>query len=357
MVILTSEARSSDRIVLLNQEAVLRYALTVVLASGLVFAAYAVVVYLLCNAESHWLAAVTLVGFQLFIGMYLVKKYHELGAVARGKWRFQDCSILGTGWHTEQEPARPEDIQRLFERWYAIASKHDTERLDDFTDLGWFAIVLQAVLTGALFLFGSITTLVCLISTVTLALVTAAMFVDGYRNRLATYMEDDIGHLEYLVRGRLAAFDAGASGCAVSDLILWSKLGSTSAVCDLGKTIAGDSALTSHVVLTYWVGLSAAGRQRFEIHTDMAPETLVPRLSAIPSISSRKWTVEAADGRVLVSEPSRSIRLEERASFVVSPAERDSQFSLVRSALAELLDRLGLVCLQHNLNEASSMLP
>jgi hypothetical protein len=127
---------------------------------------------------------------------------------ARTKLAFLDPAKLNANWELVETKLENGEIERYFETVHSRLEKMDIEISDDINDLAWFAVTVWSI--GSVILFMVIEAQHFLYSVAPPILAALCLFVYyySYKTSMIGYFSDDLDHLEFLVKSKLASLRA-----------------------------------------------------------------------------------------------------------------------------------------------------
>jgi hypothetical protein len=339
--------QSKRSLLLIDLSRVRKASLKALAVSLPVLTGYTVFLMLLSLLSATVPGAIVLLTFEVMIGLAATRVYNGFGVRARTLVGFTDPSLLiGTRKETVTE-AHPEEIARLFERTQREAKRYDSMRVDDLTDMAWFAVLVYAVGSIGLIVATGPNFPLCLGAMPLAAVVCFICYVDGFRSAGVRTLSDDLDELENCVMTRLCVLRVATRNHQEKTCVRWLDMGKRQVVADVGIVISSPKGQTgSGVVISYWLGIPSRESERFEItevsETQDKLVSILDRLSVVTELGWKPLVEEIESGRrIRILNPLHSIRVSSLSSIVAEPTSSRKVSETIAGTVSQLLEALG----------------
>ncbi|MCF2136481.1 MAG: hypothetical protein K9W43_04490 [Candidatus Thorarchaeota archaeon] len=274
-----------------------------VLALGLVLY-YVLLLMLTSQVGESIVGSVLFLVVQILLGLFATRSAFQFGS------RIRQLQVPPQVTETPHQPLFSEcditegDIPKIFEQFQIGYDCDDPQRVDDFTDLGWFFVTVFAILSMMIMLlFGSSVVLIYSVVIVQ-GVIVFFLLVLGYKYTVSASLDDSFVHLEFVVSTLMTSL--------LNDLREFEPRLVARWVQQLRKSILYDIAM---VVDYVDFGL--------RIGSDRPASVLVPASSAqldcIRRAIPEEWTIHSHDNVLEIHIPRLALNLSEPSRSLLAP--------------------------------------
>lgn len=172
------------------------------LALTILFYWYGLLLSSACISQDVMIRGVLSLTIQIPFGLFIIRQVYDAGSQIGNKYMLSNCQQFQWSRILRSVTTANVDVQdlsKIFERFQVIYTIRSSRRIDDVSDVGWFLLVVSAVLSTFFVVFSDPSLILCYGVVIFQCLLTIMMFILGYTNTDVGDLEDYLVHLEYVV--------------------------------------------------------------------------------------------------------------------------------------------------------------
>ncbi len=303
-----------------NRKKVFQNLLLLIVAIALLLVPYALVLSYMAGAGT--LGIVLFFSVQVIIGLLATRAAFQLGIVLN---KFQTPPAVGVSTHLGsivETPIAESALTQVFERFQVQYHKSSTTLTDDFTDLGWFLVIVYATATTMVAIlsspFGFLGPSVAFVQ----GAVVVGLLLVGFKKAVPEKLDDLLVHLEYIVTVLLRGVIDATVDFGPHLVVRW--------ISSLGNSTLQDIVIVYH---SMEFRLRIASKRPASIVLQNQGPQLDEVLSRVPE----EWKVFSHDGSLEIEIPRLSLNMSRPTSWLLAPDTVEELSVTIGSVLRQLL--------------------